>query len=399
MELTKIRPYYNLAIGFVTQNVAVGLTFGCFGLIIDPVARDLGGGRSVISWSVGLILLLYGLLGPLTGLLLDRWSVAKTIVLGCLVGAVGFYFSAHATTAMEFTLSFGLIVGAGHTLMGVIPATKLANVWFPNSRGRATGFANVPLLIGIGPPIFAYVLLFTGWRGLLQDFAVVFACIALLGLFVSVPKGAGATGLSHSGAAKSANATARQIVPYRHKVFWIICVGKGMLVSSGIVAVTYLVSYGIDNGISRGNASLLLSVFGIAASFGALLYGWMCDRLTPFIALTINASLQCLLWILIICFPKFAPLVLLTAGMSLCTGGVATVAMTMLGRAMPAHVFGTALGQMMFAIIPFTFLAAPVAGALRDWRGNYLPAFLLEAGLCGLCVLYLFYFRKNLQCL
>ena len=68
-----IRPYANLTIGFLAQNAAIGLTFGCFGLLIDPVAREFGGSRSLLSFSIGMISLVFGLLGPMTGALLDRW--------------------------------------------------------------------------------------------------------------------------------------------------------------------------------------------------------------------------------------------------------------------------------------------------------------------------------------
>jgi MFS family permease len=396
-----IRPYANLTIGFLAQNAAIGLTFGCFGLLIDPVAREFGGSRSLLSFSIGMISLVFGLLGPMTGALLDRWSVSKTMIVGCVIGAAGFYLSARAHSAVTFMLAFGLLVGAGFTLMGVLPATKLANAWFPGSLGRATGFANVPLLNGLGPPLFAYILLATDWRSLLQGFAWIFVAVAVLSLFVTVPKKAlkpRAQPLFREAAdSAAAPSAAAEKPPYRHKVFWIISLAKGMLMSSGIVVITHFVSYGIDNGIAPAKASILLSIFGIASALGALLYGWLCDRLTPFIAMTANGALQFLFWILIILYPNFISLAFVAGGMGLCTGGVATVAMTMLGRAMPPHALGTAIGQMMFAMIPFTFFAAPLAGALYDWHGNYLFAFIFEAAVCCATVLYLNYFRATLR--
>jgi len=388
-----LQSYANLTMGFVAQNVAVGFTFGCFGLLIEPVTRELGGSRSLISFAVGLISLVFGLLGPMTGVLLDRWSVSKTMFIGGLIGAAGFFIAARAADVTTFILAFGVLVGAGFTLCGVLPATKLANVWFPKSLGRATGFVNVPLLNGIGPPLFAYLLATSDWRFLLQGFAWVFIGVAILALWVTVPKRRpeGPVGPAPAGSA------ARGKPPYQYRVFWVVSLAKGMLMSSGIVIITHLFSYSVDNGIGREQASLLLSIFGVASALGALLYGWLCDRLTPFAAMLINGALQALFWVLILLYPKFITLAIIAGGMGLCTGGVSAVALTLLGRAMPADIFGAAIGQVMFVMIPFTFFAAPLAGALYDWRGNYLPAFCLEAFICLLTVIFLFRFRKTLR--
>ena len=389
----RIPAYSNLAIGFLAQNAAIGLTFGCFGLLVEPVTRELGDSRSLIAFSIGLISLVFGLLGPLTGVLLDRWSVSKTLFIGALIGAAGFYCCARASTVTTFILAFGLLVGAGFTLSGVLPATKLANVWFPGSLGRATGFVNVPLLNGIGPPLFAYLLSRSDWRGLLQGFSLVFVAVALLALLVSVPK----RPCVDAPSLRSATPVSAKKPPYQYPVFWIVSLAKGMLMSSGIVIITHLVSYGIDSGMDRAQASLLLSIFGIASALGALLYGWLCDRLTPFTAMLMNGALQSVFWILILLFPGFMPMAILVCGMGLCTGGVSVVAMTLLGRMIPPDRFGVAIGQMMFVMIPFTFFAAPLAGALYDWHGNYRPAFAFEAAVCVFTLIYLRCFRERLR--
>lgn len=390
-----VRPYSNLALAFVFQNAAIGLTFGCFGLLIEPISRELGGGRSVISLSIGCISLVFGLLGPLAGALLDRWSVRYTMLLGCALCVLGFYFSTRAGSALGFLLPFGLLVGAGFTFMGVLPATKLASVWFPGS-GRATGFVNVPLLNALGPPLFSMVLVATSWRGLMEVFALIMAVLFLLCFLVSVPATAVQRPLA-AGAEHSPDAPARS--PFRDRVFWLVALAKGLLMSSGIVAITHLVSYAIDNNIPPVQASLLLSMFGIAAALGALLYGWLCDRFSASHVMLANAALQMVFWILIILNPDFYRLVFLVVGLGLCTGGVSAITLTLFGRYFPSDQFGAAIGKLMFAMIPFTFFAAPVAGLLYDWRGNYFAAFALEAGLCAATIVLLLVCRRWLKAL
>lgn len=388
-----VQPYGNLAYGnlglaFLFQNAAIGLTFGCFGLLIEPISRDFGGGRSMISLSIGFISLAFGLLGPIAGALLDRWSIRNVMLLGCALCALGYYLSGLASGALGFLLPFGLLVGAGFTFMGVLPATKLANVWFPGS-GRATGFVNVPLLNALGPPLFSLVLVATGWRGLMDLFALVMLAMFALCFLVGVPNQAAPA------RAQSAATTSR--APFRDPVFWVVSLAKGLLMSSGIVAITHMVSYAIDNGIEPVRASVLLSMLGIASALGALLYGWLCDRFSASRVMLVNAALQLACWLLILIYPNFQTLAVLVVALGLCTGGVSAICLTLLGRHFPADQFGSAIGKMMFAMIPFTFAAAPIAGALYDWHGDYIAAFLLEAALCAAAIALLLCGRRWLR--
>lgn len=373
----------NLALAFLYQNAAIGMTFGCFGLLIEPISRDFGGGRSMISLSIGCISLIFGLLGPLAGTLLDRWSVRKAMLLGCALSALGYYLSGRADSALGFLLPFGLLVGAGFTFMGVLPATKLANLWFPGS-GRATGFVNVPLLNALGPPLFSVVLVATSWRGLMDLFALVMLALFALCFLVGTPRRGAVAAAAPGGARPAASPVSRS--PFRDPVFWVVSLAKGLLMSSGIVAITHVVSYAIDSGIEPVQASVLLSMLGIASALGALLYGWLCDRFRASRVMLANAALQLACWVLILSYPAFYPLAGLVVALGLCTGGVSAICLTILGRYFPADQFGAAIGKMMFAMIPFTFLAAPIAGALYDWHGDYVAAFLLEAALCAAAI-------------
>lgn len=398
-QVTKANPlvgYGNLTLAFIFQNAAIGLTFGCFGLLIEPISGEFGGGRSIISLSIGSISLVFGLLGPLVGILLDRWSVRHAMLLGCALSSLGFYFSGQSSSALEFLLSFGLLVGAGFTFMGVLPASKLANLWFPKS-GRATGFVNVPLLNALGPPLFSIVLVATGWRDLMQVFGLIMLGLFALCFLIRAPRTAVPNtrpGQAVDTPPADANATTS---PLRDPVFWAVSIAKGLLMSSGIVAITHIVSYAIDNGIEPVQASVLLSMLGIASAMGALLYGWLCDRFPATRVLLVNAALQMACWVLILLNPSMYNLAVVVPALGLCTGGVSAICLTILGRHYPATRFGAAIGKMMFAMIPFTFVAAPIAGALYDWRGNYVAAFILETLLCGATIVLLLGCRRILR--
>lgn len=398
-----VRPFANLGLAFIYQNAAIGFTFGCIGLLIEPISTEFNASRSTISLSIGSISLIFGLLGPLVGALLDRWSVRLTMMIGCVLSALGFYFSSVAESATGFLLPYALLVGAGFTFMGVLPSVKIASLWFPGV-GRATGFVSVPLLNALGPPLFSMVLVAAGWRELLGIFALVMLGLFVLCFLISVPGAdedqsdiVGETAPDDSVKIDSDVADEEAKSVFRDFGFWVISLSKGLIMSSGIVATTHIVAHAIDIGIERVQASIILSAFGVASVLGALLFGWLCDRYSAVRIMQINALVQLVLWLVVQDQSAYFALVILMVGIGLCTGGVSTISLTILSRYFPIQRFGAASGSMMMLMIPFTFIAAPVAGALYDWLGNYTVAFCLQAGLCFVSIMLLNIFRSSLK--
>jgi hypothetical protein len=237
MARHSFQPQYMLAIAGIAQNVATGLTFGSIGLLIEPLAAELQGSRSTISLSISLIILMMGLLGPLVGRWVDRWSLRGTMLIGALLGAAGFYLASRATSTAGFLVCYGLLVGIGFAMIGVLPANKIVTLWFPRSVGRASAIVNMPLAIALLPPLFATMLRDTGWRHLLEIFALVYVALFGLLLLLRVPVETAADTVVADGAA------APDIAPFRSRIFWLLAMIIGLLTTSGIVATTHVVPF------------------------------------------------------------------------------------------------------------------------------------------------------------
>jgi MFS family permease len=389
--------YLMLFIAFMASNVALGLTFASVGLLIEPLSEELQGSRSLLSLSIAFLILAGGVTGPLVGMLVDRWSLRGTMLIGCLLGAAGFYGAAQATSTFAYLLSFGLVLGLGYALMGILPANKLVALWFPHQLGRASGIANLLVLSAIGPPLFAYVIATSGWRDLLEGFALVYLGLFLLVWLVRVPTAAGAA-TQPAGQPKTAPPPAQKLPPpYKKGVFWVLCGGMGLLYTNGIVATTHMVAYAIGEGIPGTQASMLLSILGVCSALGAVCYGWLCDRYGAFAALMLNATIQTSLWVLVLNAPGFTPLAVAMGGFGLCGGGALPIVNSVLSRAYPARQFGSAFGLVGLVTLPFSFGAAPVSGLLYDLSGHYRGAFMLEAALGIVALLVLWLGRAHLR--
>ena len=376
---TNRHAYAALAIAFVSKNAAIGFTFGAYGLMVSQLESTFEGSRAGSSLGIGLIALTMGLASPMLGYALDRWSIRKSMCLGYLVGAAGFWFASSAESLEMFLFSFGVIVGMSVAATGVLPASKIATNWFPDAPGKAIAFANLPLVVAIGPPVFGAIIAAEGWRTLMLVFSLIFVALAPLMLLLrDAPKNNKTPEKTRSDFALKDSLKTLLSDPR----FWLTTLIAGSLFSGGIVMVTHIVAHAITGGTELQQASILLSVNGAAAVFGAFLFGWISDRYNPHRALIINASAQIIMWPTLVLVPGFGGLVVAVMLLGLCIGGAHPSVSAMINYVFGQSRFATVLGQVTLFVIPLNFGAAPLAGYLFDVGGNYGVAFGLQSILC-----------------
>lgn len=374
-----------LLTGFTTQNLAMGTTFGAYGLIVATLTREFQTSNSLVALGMGMVALCVGLAAPVVGALLDRWSVRSVMLLGALTAAVGFITAAQAQSIAVFLFCFGLLVGLGITFIGPLPSAKLAGGWFPQAPGKAIGFIGISLLMAIGPPIYSRWIEAHGWRSLFTLLGVVFLLTLPMIWFVKEPPDSAANGVQDDTGAT----TQRRPDGFASGRVWQIGVLGGLLFAGGVTQSTHIVNFALRQGIDSGHAALLMSVLGIAASAGSLLWGGVADHFGPARALRGLAVAQAVLWAVEAHLTGLVALATLVAIMAICSGGVLSALCTLVVKMYGQEHFGTALGRVMLIVTPFNFLAAPAAGMLFDVTGSYTMAFYLMSALNGIALVLL----------
>lgn len=372
-------------LGFIAVNLALGLTFGSFGVLIKPVAAELDASRALASLAIGVIILLLGLAAPLIGVALGRYSIRNVMTLGGLMMAVGFALAAAAPSFPWFLAGYSLVAGTGCALLGIMPASTLITNWFFARRGLALGLISAPLLVAAAPPAVAWLVELFGWRRALgAQAAVLLLALPLLRGIVDRPEAIGQIALGAAPGDASASADAHSRAPsavlLRDLRFWILVFCAGLITCGGIIIVSHIVPFATDRGIAATSASLLLTINGICGMLGALLFGWVADRVGPHATLTLIGLIQTALWSTLLAFPAFGVIALLLVGIGLCGGAVHPVFSALLGNTYGRDAFAAALGLASLLMLPFTFVAAPIAGAIFDATGSYSIAFGVQIG-------------------
>ncbi|MFN8624862.1 MAG: MFS transporter [Candidatus Binatia bacterium] len=372
-----------VALGFLAQNLAIGLTFGVYGAFVKPFADSFAIKRGVAASGLAIITLILGLASPWVGGLLQRRPIRDVMTAGAACMVVGFGLVAIAPTA-GVVLGLCALLGLGATLLGPLPAMALMTNWFVEGRGKAIGIVMIPFGVMLMPVVTTHTIVAFGWR-------VAFACLAVFLLAVTpllrlVRNGPADCGTAAAGAPPPLHGHAHQSAAVTRQflgdaIFWMVAVASALILAAGTAIVTHLLPYATDLGIDTHRASILLAVSGGSGMVGSFLFGWLSDRLGGAAALALNAFAQLVFWLFLWHGGAFWYLFATAALIGTCGGGVVAPLSTLISVLYGAERFGQAFGLISLIQLPFNFGAPLLMGFIFDAAGSYRPAFLLHIGL------------------
>src|ERR687895_2665119 len=188
-----------VAIGALMTCVAIGAMFS-LAVFLEPMTKDTGWSRAGISSAMTLNFLAMGASGFGWGALSDRIGPRPVVLAGAVLLGLGLFLASRATSALQFQLAFGLLVGiaAGSFFTPMIAAVM---GWISEHRGLAVSLVSVG--VGVAPmtmsPFAAWLITQMDWRSAQLILAVV-AWVTLVpaALFVRRPP---ATPAAEQGAA------------------------------------------------------------------------------------------------------------------------------------------------------------------------------------------------------
>ena len=152
-----------------------------FGVFVKPMAVQYNWSRSVISASMSIMVLAYGIGGIFAGRLVDRIAPRWIITAGAILMATGLFLTALIREPWQFYITYGIFAGFGAACLGVVVCNSSVGKWFTRKRGLAIGIASIG--VGAGTmatvPLAGYVVKIYGWQ-------LGFACIGVFVLIIGV---------------------------------------------------------------------------------------------------------------------------------------------------------------------------------------------------------------------
>lgn len=378
-----------------------------FAVIFPSLLEEFHWPRDATAAVLSVHLLVYGLVAPAAGSMIDSIGPRKTMGLGATLLTLGLLLSAGGSEPWHFYFSFGILFGIGLCLTGSVPLTTVLRNWFERKRGMAFSLAH----LGSGAsfalyPAIAFMINGIGWRWTFVVEALVAASIIIPLIAFVVKYHPREKGLVRDGdiepedTSTAALNEARRITDQawaatdwrlsqamRTSRFWLLCLTTfsvwGVMLH---IMAAHHVAFAIDVGYTKLYASSVLSLFGIMAACGglaALVSDWIGREPTITIGTIIGIS-----GILILTFIEDTshPWMLYYYALALGFG------QGMISPTITASITDIFQGPKVGSIIGFIWFSFALGGTIGPWlggwifefTGHYRPAFILSMALLAL---------------
>jgi sugar phosphate permease len=373
-----------VAVAFAVILIGAG-TRSAPGALLLGIQADTGWSKAQISLAGAAGLLLLGVGGPVSGLLIDRVGIRRLTVAALLLTAAGMGLSALSTQIWQLVLLFGLVSGFGAGLVASALGPVVANRWFSKGRGLVVGLFGGAASAGqlIFFPALTSLSVAQGWRAAVVVMAVALAVVAVPAalLLRESPTNVGQRARGEDPAAPPAPATRadRGIMSraVRTPEFWLLA-GTFFVcgaTSNGVVG-THFIAHAVDHGFAPTVAAEALALMGAFNFVGTIASGWLSDRVDPRRLLLVYYGFRgvSLLWLPAI--HNHLDIVAFSVLFGL--DYIATVPPTVMlvsqifGRRNVGIVYGWIYAAHMIGAA----ILAEVAGVIRDTAGDYAVAYI-----------------------
>ena len=381
----------------VTTIISYGTSYYLFGVLVVPLGRDPGWGRSAVSGAYALGVVLAGLLGVPIGRLVDRRGARLPMAAGSAVGGLSLLGLSGVHALWQFYLLWAGGLGlAGALTFYPVSFTVVAN-WFDRRCGAA--LALLTLLGGLASPIFVplagALVPRLGWRETVAALGLVQLCVALPLHALMVRRhpedlGLQPDGTAAEGSARAAPASGLGVrAALRLRAFWMLTFAYALATLAASVLLVHAVAYLIGRGYGGATAAAFAGAVGLASLPGRLGLNLLSDRVGPQPLLALCLAAQAAGVILLLHAGSAGWLVAYVVVYGAAFGAISPLRAAVMADHVGRGAYGaiTALQGVPIAVAAG---AGPLgAGWLYDRTGGYAPAFWLAVGafvLASLCV-------------
>ncbi|MCJ2187846.1 MFS transporter [Novosphingobium beihaiensis] len=274
------------AIGFSFFSVLLS----AIGLFMEPLHREFGWDKSVLSAGPAIATGVTALLSPFYGAMIDRFGSRRLALPGIVITIAGTAMFALAdgsrTQWLMMWALFGLLLTS---IKSTIWTTAVAGV-FEKGRGLALGIvvAGTAIAQTVVPPLGNWLIATTGWRGAFFWLGAGWGGLTLLlcWLFLYDAHDRYARAAARQGEAARARGSVSlpgltKAQAWRSPALWMVGASTFIVMLLTIGLGIHLFPILTESGVPRETAAWMMSLGGIAGVIGKLTTGALLDRFRP----------------------------------------------------------------------------------------------------------------------
>ena len=365
-----------IAVAFGSLLISLGIRF-TYSIFFIPLTNEFGWDRASTSSIFSLSLLLFAVIGPFLGNLMDRVGARVVFTVGSAILGVGLILSGTAQSLWQMILYYSLIASIGLAALSLGMHGVVLSRWFIRQRGLAIGLAFAGTGIGtfIFSPLVEQLIAAYGWRG------TYFALGAIVLVFLvpinaigarsrpqemnQLPDGESILVATPPRAPTSPAHNARTVL--RDARLWILLIITLLALTAARMMVVHAVAHMVDVGFSTLFAATVFGAVGLVQAPATVAWGWISDRIGRIGAFTLG-SFAVIAAIAILLDLEFDP----SPGVAWLFAlafGLGDSSRTSLINALTADLFE---GPDFGTINGYNITAFGLGGALGPWLGGYI---------------------------
>jgi len=350
-----------LLCGAAIVTLSMGIRHG-FGLWLTPVTVTRGWSREAFAFALAVQNLAWGIAGPITGALADRFGAFRVLLAGGTLYSLGLVVMGLSASTLGFLGGTGLLLGAAQsgTTYAVVYGVIGRNV-APEKRSWAMGITAAAGSFGqfLMVPIEGGLIAAFGW----QEALFILACVALMILPLAFglrePRRLAAAGAP----TQSMRAALREA--FGDRSFLLLTAGYFVCGFQVVFIGVHMPSYLKDHGLTPGVATTALALIGLFNVFGTYCAGELGGRMPKRFLLS---GIYALRSVAIIAF-VLAPLTPASVYVFACAIGFLWLSTVPLTSGLVAQIYGVRYLSMLGG---FVFLSHQVGSFLGVWLGGRL---------------------------
>lgn len=387
--------YYGWTVARAAFSI-LAVTYGLqytFGVLLPEIEASTGWSRTRLSGLYSLYLLVYSLLGAVTGRLSDRLGPRRVITVGGVCFALGWASLAVVEELWQVVVGFCVVAAIGMSA-SFVPCSATVIKWFSVRRGTALSLAISGAGLGglVFPPLTTLAVAVVGWRATLLGMSVIALVWLLIAArwMVASPEAAGIPiegelgrhARPDRGPVTRSEGTEPSLTlsaAVHTGAFWII---SFLFMATWLVVfvpIVHLAPFVTSIGGTATGASVALSAIGLGGLIGRVLSGPAADRM---------GELPVLISMLLVeigCYSVFAS----TTDLSVITiaavafgaayGATVTLFSAVVGARFGRLHAGSIVGAIFIGAATSSAAGPLIAGILFDSTGGYTTTFAIGA--------------------
>lgn len=364
-----------VAVAFVSLFISLGIRF-TYSIFFVPLTQEFGWDRASTSSIFSLSLLLFAVIGPLLGSLMDRLGARVVFVAGSAILGIGLILSGTTQSLWQMMIYYSLIASIGLAALSLGMHGIVLSRWFIRQRGLAIGlaFAGTGLGTFVFAPLCEQLIANYGWRNTYLILGAIVLGVLVPVNFLWARSRPQEMNLQPDGdtyivatqrIASTTPHTARTVL--RDARLWLLLIVTLLALTSARMIVVHAVAHMVDVGFTSLFAATVFGTVGLVQAPATVAWGWISDRtgrVWAFVlgSLCVVIAIALLLWLEI----DHAPMV---AWLFAIAFGLGDSSRTSLINALTADLFE---GPDFGTINGYNITAFGLGGAIGPWLGGYI---------------------------